>query len=184
MDNPNELLSKIEASHLWAYFHKDWLLEMRQRLRPHLPPEYHVFVESEGGRYSLRLELGSARRPIAVLELVTSEDRSIGSRLDREKYLRKRESFLEAGVNFLEIDALLEGERLLPAGLQKLAAYDRNAWTAAHHPGGRRHRGHGWNAGESLPEVLWEVEEGLTVNVDLAATFRAACEFNRWEQMV
>jgi hypothetical protein len=40
VENPNELLSKIEAAHLWAYFHKDWLLEMRQRLRPQLPPEY------------------------------------------------------------------------------------------------------------------------------------------------
>jgi hypothetical protein len=113
------------------------------------------------------------------LELVTSEDRSIGSRLDREKYLRKRESFLEAGVNFLEIDALMEGERLVPAGMHKLAAFERNAWTVAHHSGGRRHRGYGWNAGDPLPEIRWEIEEGLAVNVDLAATFRGACEFNR-----
>lgn len=236
MGNPNELLSKIEAAHLWAYFHKDWLLEIRQRLRPQLPPEYHVFVESESllvspdgeeppaislpdvsvtrpahvspavaesapragtaaiiewdepcelfTKYTLLIRRAPDNHVVAALELVSPSNKGVGSRLDREKYLRKRESFLEAGVNFLEIDALMEGERLLPVGLQKLAAYERNAWTAAHHPGGRRHRGYGWNAGDPLPEIAWEVEEGLAVHVNLAVTLRAACEFNRWEQMV
>jgi len=47
MENPNTLLSKIEAARLWAYFHKDWLLSIRGLLRPQLPPQYFVFVESE-----------------------------------------------------------------------------------------------------------------------------------------
>ena len=47
MENPNALLSKIEAARLWAYFHKDWLLSIRSLLRPQLPPRYFVFVESE-----------------------------------------------------------------------------------------------------------------------------------------
>lgn len=236
MENPNELLSKIEAAHLWAYFHKDWLLEMRQQLRPQLPPEYHVFVESESllvspeaeqppavslpdlsvtrperaaersarwaeragtaavieldepcevfTKYTLLIRRAPENHVVAALELVSPSNKGVGSRLDREKYLRKRASFLEAAVNFLEIDALREGERLLPAGLQKLATYERNTWTAAHHPGGRRLRGYGWNVGKSLPEILWDVEEGLAVSVDLAATLRAACEFNRWEEIV
>lgn len=37
----------IEAARLWAYFHKDWLLSIRSLLRPQLPPQYFVFVESE-----------------------------------------------------------------------------------------------------------------------------------------
>lgn len=184
MDNPNELLSKIEAARLWAYFHKDWLLEMRQGLRPQLPASYHVFVESENGRYSLVLIRNTTDQPIAALELVTDEDRGFGSRLGREKYLQKRDKYLDGTVNLLEIDALQDGDRLLPAALKNLDAFERNAWTAAHRPDGRHLRGYGWNVAEALPEISWDVEEGLTVKVDLAATFRAACEFNRWEKMV
>src|SRR6266550_3231530 len=47
MPNPNQLLAKIEERHLWAYFHKDWLLEIRGQIRLQLPATYHVFVESE-----------------------------------------------------------------------------------------------------------------------------------------
>ena len=32
---------------MWAYFHKDWLLEIRNALRPQLPTSYLVFMESE-----------------------------------------------------------------------------------------------------------------------------------------
>lgn len=47
MNRANALLSRIEAAGLWAYFHKDWLLQVRSQLRTQLPPEYFVFVESE-----------------------------------------------------------------------------------------------------------------------------------------
>lgn len=43
----NALLTQIEDSRLWAYFHKDWLLQIRDLLRPQLPAEYYLFVESE-----------------------------------------------------------------------------------------------------------------------------------------
>jgi hypothetical protein len=33
MNAANELLSKIETARLWSYFHKDWLLQIRQALR-------------------------------------------------------------------------------------------------------------------------------------------------------
>jgi len=45
--NSNLLLARIELAGLWAYFHKDWLLQLRSLIRPHLPPEYRLFVESE-----------------------------------------------------------------------------------------------------------------------------------------
>jgi len=63
MDNPNTLLSKIEVAGLWAYFHKDWLLQMRALLRPQLPPEYFVFVESE----AILVAPDSAQVPKAIL---------------------------------------------------------------------------------------------------------------------
>jgi hypothetical protein len=47
VDSSNALLSRIEETRLWAYFHKDWLLQIRSLLRPQLPAEYHLLVESE-----------------------------------------------------------------------------------------------------------------------------------------
>ncbi|NLX97425.1 MAG: DUF4058 family protein [Rhodopirellula sp.] len=47
MNRANALLSRIEAAGWWAYFHKNWLLQVRSQLRPQLPPQYFVFVESE-----------------------------------------------------------------------------------------------------------------------------------------
>jgi hypothetical protein len=47
MSNPNELLANIEQRHLWAYFHKDWLIEIRAEILKQLPEQYHVLVESE-----------------------------------------------------------------------------------------------------------------------------------------
>jgi hypothetical protein len=47
VENPNDLLRRIEEARLWAHFHKDWLLAIRSLLRPQLPDEYHLFVESE-----------------------------------------------------------------------------------------------------------------------------------------
>ncbi len=42
-----ELLTRIEQKRLWAYFHKDWLLQIRELLRPQLPRELAIVVESE-----------------------------------------------------------------------------------------------------------------------------------------
>ena len=47
MENPNALLSQIEAARLWNYFHKDWLLQIRLAILPQLPAAYRVFIESE-----------------------------------------------------------------------------------------------------------------------------------------
>src|SRR5260221_6450682 len=47
MGNANLLLSAIEQRHLWAYFHKGWLLEIRRLLRPQIPAAYAVFIQSE-----------------------------------------------------------------------------------------------------------------------------------------
>ena len=108
----------------------------------------------------------------------------MGNRFDREKYLRKRDSYLEAGVNLLEIDALREGERVLPASLASLARFERLAWTACHGDGQRRLRGWGWNAPEPLPVIPWSVEQGVELLVDLSQGIEGACQFNRWPDLV
>ena len=47
MHELNALLARIESSQLWAYFHKDWLVQIRSQIRPQLPKAYSIFVESE-----------------------------------------------------------------------------------------------------------------------------------------
>jgi hypothetical protein len=236
MENPNTLLSKIEAARLWAYFHKDWLLSIRVMLRPQLPPHYFVFVESEtllvtpdaeepssailpdlsvaraerpaddaGWRqlsgataavleldepcevfckYMLLIRRAPENQVVAALELLSPSNKGLGNRWDREKHVRKRNAFLEAGVSLLEIDALTEGERVLPTSVKYLARFQRNAWSAFHHAGRRSWRGWGWSEADPLPVISWTIEEDLAVLVDLAEAMEHACDFNRWEDLV
>jgi hypothetical protein len=53
------------------------------------------------------------------LELFAS-NKGLGNRWDRERHLRKRDGYLQAGVSLLELDALIRGERDLPDPLQRL----------------------------------------------------------------
>jgi hypothetical protein len=235
VDNLNNLLDRVESAGLWAFFHKDWLLEIRTALRPQLPGDYHLFVESESilispdgeppvpilpdlavarlegntgfpapaataeptaavieyvekvevdSKYSLLIRRAPENRIVAALEIVSPTNKGASSRLDREKYLLKRDGYLEAGVSYLEIDALKSGIRLLPPALTKLAVFERNAWTAFHVRGQRRVRGCGWNHADPLPVVPWTIEDALAVTIDFAATLRSASEFNRWPQLV
>jgi hypothetical protein len=91
---------------------------------------------------------------------------------------------LEAGVSLLEIDALTEGQRVLPASVKYLARFPRNAWSAFHHDGRRSLRGWGWAEEDPLPVIPWTVERELSVLVDLAEAMEQACGFNRWEDLM
>lgn len=224
MDDPNKLLSRIEAAGMWIFFHKNWLLEIRNELRPQLPAGYLVFVESEGvlispdtpqpaqavlpdvsvvrdarevrataanqpgtaaaieveepwelsTRYSLVIRRMPHQEVVAALELLSPSNKGLGSRFDKEKYLHKRESLLEAGVSFLEVDALLHGDRLLPPSLANLSQFPRNAWTARFTGTTLQTRGWGWNPGEPLPTIPWRMERNLTPLIDLGRSFAKA----------
>ncbi|HXV64223.1 MAG TPA: DUF4058 family protein, partial [Vicinamibacteria bacterium] len=227
------LLSGIEKARLWAYFHKDWLLQMRSLLRLQLPEEYRLFVESEAilispdatasvlpdastarpekatastskvsvsrataavieveepretvNRYRLLIRRAPENLVVAALEILSPSNKGLGSSIDQEKHLRKRSALLDAGVNVLEIDALLEGNRILPASLSSLAEFDRNAWTAFHSDGQRKLRGWGWNEPDPLPIISWKVDDELEVLVDLPLALEQAREFNRWDSLV
>lgn len=92
--------------------------------------------------------------------------------------------YLETGINLLEIDALLQGSRLLPPAASRLAEYDRNAWSVCHEGDRRRFRGWGWNHSDPLPTLSWQIEPSRQVIINLDEAFRQACEFNPWEQLV
>lgn len=238
MENPNTLLTSIEAARLWNYFHKDWLLQMRLAVRRQLPADYRVFVESETvlitpdaweasppsiqpdiavsrpvsapstqastpqtddattavieaeepceieTHYSLIIRRAPENHVLAAAELLSPSNKGIGNRLDHQKYLRKRSEYLDAGISLLEIDALKQGDHVLPDALAELSRFDRVAWTAFHDAGLRRYRGCGWNEPDPLPEIIWRIDMAQTVRVDLTATLREAAEFNQWEALV
>lgn len=222
---------------MWAYFHKDWLLQIRAQLRPQLPGEYHLFVESEAilisptdGRtpnpllpdlavsrpdttsrampstrtakgtaavveadepweiesnYSLLIRRAPENHVVAVFEIRSPSNKGFGNRFDEEKHLRKRGSLLEAGVQLLELDALLDGQRTLPAPLTEiLSRFTRVAWTALHFDGRRRYSGWGWNEPDPLPTVPWVVDGDVEVCVDLLDSVKQAFDFNRWSDLV
>jgi hypothetical protein len=228
-----ELLTRIEQKRLWAYFHKDWLLQIRELLRPQLPRELALFVESETvlispgatepaaafapdlsvagqetaatterlsaqatatvleveeeielfEQYSLLIRRAPKNRVVAAAEILSPTNKGVFGLLDKDKYLRKRDAYFEAGINLLEIDALQEGERLLPPALESLRKFDRTAWTVCHAVGRRHFRSWGWSSTETLPIVEWEVEPGLSTLVDLALSAQRACDFNPWETL-
>jgi hypothetical protein len=237
VDNPNVLLQRIEQTRLWAYFQKDWLLQIRSQLRPQLPGEYHLFVESEAilisptetdlpdpllpddgisriemarrerqptwsmkgtaavvefeepceieTKYSLIIRRAPENHVVAVLEVLSPSNKGLGNRLDEERHLRKRESYLEAEIQLMEIDALVHGHRELPGRLlEKLREFARVAWTATHFDGRRRFRGWGWNESEPLPTIPWFVDGRIEVRVDLPESVTQAFEFNRWADLV
>ncbi len=238
MDNPNALLTRIEAARLWNYFHKDWLLQIRIAVRQQLPADYRVFVESEAvlitpdpwdrpgspilpdisltrpastpeasapgheadlastavveadepcdleTHYTLVIRRAPENHLVAAAELLSPSNKGIGNRLDQQKHLRKRAEYFDAGINLLELDALTQGERVLPDALSRLGPFDRVAWTAFHDSGRRRFRGWGWNEHDVLPEIDWRIDMAQTVRVNLSATLSEAAEFNQWEGLV
>jgi hypothetical protein len=116
-------------------------------------------------------------------EILSPTHKGVFGLLDKDKYLRKRDAYFEAGINFLEIDALHEGERLLPPALESIRNFDRTAWTVCHAARRRHFRSWGGSSTEPLPKVEWEVDPGLSTLIHLALSCQAACEFNPWETL-
>jgi len=135
-------------------------------------------------RYWLTIRRSPGQEIVAVMELLSPSNKGIGNRLDRQKHLRKREEYLNASVNLLEIDALVEGERDLPPSVSQLKGYQRSVWSVTYQDGRRRFQGWGWNLPDPLPTIQWQIDSGHSVRVDLGKTLADAAAFNDWESMV
>ena len=233
LTKPSEILTKIESRGLWSYFHKDWLIQIRDLVRPQLPRLYAVFVESEAlavapadgpgpsptapdlpvarraerrsatvrstaatqavveieepyellTTYSLLIRRAPEQRLVAACELLSPTNKAVLGPVYRDQHLRNREQYLAAGVSLLEIDALLEGQRILPEQLTGLRQFARHAWTVAHGASKRTWRGWGWNEPDVLPVIAWDIEEDVQVSVDLARALEQALRFNPWEDL-
>lgn len=134
--------------------------------------------------YSLLIRRAPENRVVAAIELLSPSNKGFGNRFDQEQHLRKRDEFLAAGVNLLEIDALEQGDRRLPAALDDLAAFSRCAWTACHSKGRRRFHGWGWNASDPLPSIDWQIDDTTPALVDLEQSCLSAASFNDWPSLI
>jgi hypothetical protein len=134
-------------------------------------------------QYSLVVRRSPENQVVAAAEVLSPTNKGVHGWLDKEKYLKKRDTYLAAGVNLLEIDALVEGDRVLPARLEKLGVFERNAWTVLQRASNRRYRGLGWNSDDPLPVVAWPIEENLVVPLALGLAVQQACQFNPWERL-
>lgn len=133
-------------------------------------------------QYSLVIRHSRDQRLIAALELISPTNKGVYGKLDREKYLRKRDGFLGAGVNLLEIDALAHGERLFPPSLVRLNDFTRQAWSVLHDDGVRRLRGWGWNDDQTPPTIAWPLAPQRNLVVNIAQTLEGAKQLNPWEK--
>jgi hypothetical protein len=133
--------------------------------------------------YTLVVRRAPDNRVVAACEMLSPTNKGVSGKPDQEKYLRKRERYIDMGINLLEIDALLKGERILPPSLAKIARFARNAWTLLHRSAQRVWRGWGWDPHEALPTVDWEVEEGVLTSLSLGQALERAIEFNQWEDL-
>ncbi len=135
--------------------------------------------------YSLMIRRAPENRVVAVLELLSPSNKGLGNRFDEEKHLRKRASLLDAGVQLMEVDALLKGHRNLPSLLQgKLVDFPRVAWTAFQEDGRRVFRGWGWADADELPSIRWSIDRDAEADVNFSMTFWEAVEFNRWGDLI
>lgn len=135
-------------------------------------------------QYHLTIRRSPDQEIVAAMELVSPSNKGIGNRLDRQKHLRKREEYLDAGINLLEIDVLLDGERDLPPSVSQLKEYQRIAWSVSYREGRRLFQGWGWNFADPLPKIQWQVDSDHGVRLDLGKTLADAVAFNDWESLV
>lgn len=135
--------------------------------------------------YSLVIRRTPGNRVVAAIELLSPSDKGVGNRLDEQRYLRKRDDYLDAGISLLEIDTLLKGRCTLPAAIKAdLEEYDRIAWTASHEAGRRRYRGWGSNNDDSLPVIDWQVDSERATLIDAGRTLEEAAAFNDWSSLL
>lgn len=140
-------------------------------------------VELEA-HYSLLIRRGPANMVVAALEMLSPSNKGLGNRWDRERHLKKRAEYLDCGISLLELDPPLNGGRDLPPPLTCLSEYDRIGWSAYHHEGRRQYRGWGWNQGDSLPQIDWQIDAEQRPVINLADTLLTAADFNDWTTLV
>jgi hypothetical protein len=121
-------------------------------------------------KYSLLIRRAPENLVVAALEILSPSNKGIGNRFHEENHLRKRSKFLEAGIQLMEIDALVRGHREVPGPLMdKLGEFARVAWTATYWDGLRKYRGWGWNEADPLPEIPWLIDRDIEVYVEATA---------------
>jgi hypothetical protein len=193
----------IEACGAWSVFHYSFISECQRYLNRWLPGNY---VATLGDRIELvseedlgllvrqdiewldepkQLYVQIRRVPeqnvVTEVELLSPSNKRKGGE-DRAAYLAKRRVLFHHGVNLVEIDLLLAGERLkmrqqLPQG--HYYAFVTHA-RAAHECDV-----YGWNVRSKLPTIPVPLKEGEgEVSLDLGSVFQATYDDGRFDLVV
>jgi len=112
----------LEDPDIWSGFHTPLFVELMQQLNEILPTGYQAKVGMsqgavhgvserwhEGNRYVKVLDR-ARNRVVTVIEVLSPSNKTTGQ--DREAYLMKRNEYLGAGVNVVELDLLRGGQRM------------------------------------------------------------------------
>lgn len=107
----------IEAQR-WRGFHANMIVAIQEALIPMLLPKYAADIEehahpvlAEQRERFIQIYTLSNRQLVTVIDLLSPSNKRPNS-LGRSEYLEKRQRLLQAGVNLVGIDLLLQGERL------------------------------------------------------------------------
>ncbi len=108
----------LEQPAIWSDLHLTLIIAMRADLNAHLPAGYlatadrHVWIEPKFTPY-LKTVGTQDRRVVTVVEMLSPANKTPGK--DRNAYLAKREEYLAANVNLVEIN-LLRASKTPPLG--------------------------------------------------------------------
>jgi Protein of unknown function (DUF4058) len=106
----------LENPEVWPNAHARLIADIQETLNLIFRPKYYAWIESriddEIPETQLQIFESETRRLVTVIEILSPTNKIAGS-AGRESYLRKRAELLQSPVQWVEIDLLREGARLL-----------------------------------------------------------------------
>lgn len=183
----------IEASDRWVGFHNVLIAQCSKLLNVSLPEDYAAWVDVRRelipapGVFRAELE----EIPHAFIEIVALPSREIVTSIeilspsnknasDGSEYLAKRAAILHKGINLVEIDLLLGGDRL-PA-LDSLPPGDFFAFISRRE---KRPKAdvYGWSIRRTLPTIpIPLMAPDADVALDLAVAYRMTYDGGRYDR--
>ena len=112
------------------------------------------------------------RRAVASIELLSPTNKDAGSTGER-KYLAKRESALNGGLHWIEIDLLRAGRRP-PMSVALPDRYDYLSYIAQATPSGWVHYAYTWTVRQPIPTIPIPLLGKDVAQLDIGACFRVA----------
>jgi hypothetical protein len=137
-------------------------------------------IRDRKGKPYLKIIDAQDRRVVTAIELLSPSNKTLGD--DRNAYLAKREEYLSAGVNFVEINLLRAGQ-LPPLGKPRLSKelYYYLVCRAKEIPKGKLWT---FTVRDPLPEVLVPLREKQAISLNLRACLDRAYQEARYDEEI